>query len=77
MTKESALDKVNPFRDRNVADQLGAWSAAVELAVATLNQTLAEFKEFKEFQEKGEPDVGDAGAAEDTDGAPDGGSGNR
>jgi hypothetical protein len=67
VTKEGALDKVNPFRDRTVSDQLGAWAAAVEIAVATLNQTLAEFKEFQEFQERGEPDVGDAGAAGDTD----------
>lgn len=63
MTKEDALDKINPFRDRNVSDQLGAWAAAVEMAVATLNKTLAE---FKEFQEKGDPDVGDDGPTADT-----------
>jgi hypothetical protein len=70
VTKEDAIDRVNPFRDRNVSDQLGAWAVAVELAVATLNQTLAE---FKEFQEKGDPDVGDAGPAADTGGSPAGG----
>lgn len=56
MTKDNPIDKVNPFADRDVTDQLNAWTAALEMAVATLNQTLTE---FKDFQQKGEPDVGD------------------
>jgi hypothetical protein len=61
VTKEGPLAAGNPFRDRNVSEQLRAWSAAVELAVATLNRTLVEFKEFQE-KEKGELDVGDDGS---------------
>jgi hypothetical protein len=74
VTKEGALDRVNPFRDRNVADQLSAWSAAVEMAVATLNQTLTE---LKGYQQEGESDVGDvedgAGGAAGVGGAAGGG----
>lgn len=51
MTK---LDRVNPFAEQDVTQQLDSWSAALEMAVATLNQTLAELKAFQ----KGVPDVG-------------------
>jgi hypothetical protein len=74
VTKESALDKVNPFRDRNVSEQLDAWSAAVEMAVATLNKTLAE---FKEFQEEGKSDAAYDRATIDGAGTPAAGADDR
>jgi hypothetical protein len=55
VNKDKALDRINPFGDRGVTEQLDAWAAALEMAVSTLNRTLAE---FKEFQKKGGPDVG-------------------
>lgn len=54
MTKHVPIDKVNPFAERGVTEQLDAWTAALEMAVSTLNNTLAE---FKLFQEKGQADV--------------------
>lgn len=55
MSKHVPADKVNPFAERGVTEQLNAWTAALEMAVSTLNRTLTE---FKEFQEKGGADVG-------------------
>lgn len=50
MTK---LERVNPFADQGVSEQLDSWAAALEMAVATLNQTLAE---VRQYQEKGVAD---------------------
>ncbi len=65
MTK---FDRVNPFADQGVSQQLDSWAAALEMAVATLNQTLAE---VRLYQEKGVAD--DPAAAEEADGGDDGG----
>jgi hypothetical protein len=54
VTKHIPIETVNPFAERGVTDQLNAWASALEMAVSTLNRTLAE---FKEFQEKGVADV--------------------
>lgn len=51
MTK---FDRVNPFADQDVTQQLDSWAAALEMAVAALNQTLAE---VRLYQEKGVADV--------------------
>lgn len=59
----SKLDRVNPFVDQDVSSQLDSWAAALEMAVATLNQTLAEVKIFKE---KGAGDDGSVEADSDS-----------
>lgn len=60
MTRDIPLENVSPAADRRVTEQLDAWVCALEMAVATLNQTLTE---VKEFQTKGGPDGGDDTAA--------------
>lgn len=72
MSKHNPLDKVNPFSEQGVTDQLDSWAAALEMAVATLNQTLTE---FRAFQEKGGSDVGSDTAADTADGGEHGGDG--
>jgi hypothetical protein len=58
----SKLSRVNPFVDQDVTSQLDSWAAALEMAVATLNQTLEEVKTFKE---KGAGDARDRTAEAD------------
>lgn len=58
----SKMGRVNPFVDQDVTSQLDSWAAALEMAVATLNQTLEEVKVFKE---KGAGDARDGAAESD------------
>jgi hypothetical protein len=48
------ISRVDPFEGQDAAQQLDSWVAALEMTVATLNKTLAD---FKEFQRKGDQDV--------------------
>lgn len=57
--------RVDPFGEQDISQQLDSWAAAVEMAVATLNQTLIEVRAFQ--KQKGDGHDGSAEPAGDSD----------
>lgn len=54
----------DPYSEQEISRQLDSWAAALEMAVATLNQTLVEVKGFngKEADERDDGTAGPVGS---------------
>lgn len=57
----SKLDRINPFSEQSITDQLDSWASALEMAVATLNCTLAQIEQFRRGDEDDQQQPGQPG----------------
>lgn len=64
----SKLDRINPFSEQSITDQLDSWASALEMAVATLNRTLAQIEQFRKGEEDDQQPPGRTGAIGGDDG---------